>query len=74
MDTLFVVEIGHTQAIVAAPNLWAARSQAFEDWGRQNVTGVRIATKEDVSWQQSMGGAVPKGSLHHRAPNRVSGE
>jgi len=49
------------QGMVAAKDVDAARLEANLEHGRASeVRGVRLATQQDISWFEGMGGRVPK--------------
>lgn len=60
--------------MIDANSLEEANKVARQDEGRANVQLVRLATKEDISWVEAMGGRVPSIASRPKLPSEWAKE
>lgn len=56
---VYSVETSSHQAIVFARNKNSAMRIVGDDVGRNNIKSCKVATAEDISWVDAMGGYIP---------------
>jgi len=58
-ERLYYIEAGGYCGLEIAFNALEARSYAAQQFGRDMITSVRLATQDDIDYIRGMGGHVP---------------